>query len=85
MLSLLLAIDHLGIVYIRIDNFLVHCKWLPTAVFNGYNLEYINQQIIQVDGHPWVHHKEICYCPYNEGYNCTVDLLRPTYPGQKLK
>ena len=68
-----------------INNFLIHCKWLPTAVFNGYNPGYINQQIIQVDGRPWVHYKEICCCPYNEGYNCTVDLLGPIYPGQKLK
>ena len=35
----------------NIYDFLTHCKWLPTAVFDGYNPEYINQQIVQVDGH----------------------------------
>ena len=43
-----------------VNNFLTHCKWLHTAVFNGHNPGYINQQIIQVDGHQWIHHKEIC-------------------------
>ena len=64
------------------NDFLTHCKWLPTAVFNGYNPEYINQQIIQVDGHQWAHYKEICYCPYDGNYNCTIDLLGSVYPGQ---
>ena len=64
---------------------LTHCKWLPTAVFNGYNPGYINQQIIQVDRHHWIHHKHICYCPHDGEYNCTVDLLGPVYPGQMLQ
>ena len=64
---------------------LAHCKRLPTAVFNGYNPGYINQQIIEVDGLPWVHHKKLCYCPHNENVNCTADLLGPLYPGQKLQ
>ena len=64
---------------------LTHCKWLPTAVFNGHNPGYINQQIIQVDGHQWIHHKHICYCPHDGEYNCTVDLLGPVYPGQMLQ
>ena len=67
------------------NNFLANCKWLPTAVFNGYGPAYINQQIIQVDEHQWIHHNEICYCPHDENYNCTVDLLGPVYPGQVLK
>ena len=46
---------------------------------------YINQQIIKVDGHQWIHHKQIFYCPHDEDYNCTVDLLGPVYPGQVLK
>ena len=66
-------------------DFLTHCKWLSTSVFNGHNPGYINQQIIQVDGHQWIHHKELCYCPHNGDYNCTVDLLGPVYPGQKLQ
>ena len=74
-------VAHMNNIY----DFLTHCKWLPTAVFNGYNPEYINQQIVQVDGHPWVHHKRICYCPHDGDYNCTVDLLGPVYPGQMLQ
>ena len=66
-------------------HYLSHCKWLPTAVFKGHNPGDINQQIIQVDGHQWVDHKTICYCPRNEDYNCTVDLLGPVYPGQLLQ
>ena len=68
-----------------IFDFLTHCKWLPTAVFNGQSPGYINQHIIKVDGRQWIHHKEICYCPHDNDYNCTVDLLGPTYPGQKLQ
>ena len=67
------------------NDFLTHCKWLPTALFNGYNPEYINQQIIKVDGHRWAHYKDICYCPHDEDYNCTLDLLGPVYPGQVFK
>ena len=70
---------------IDMSDFLTHCKWLPTAVFNGHNPGYINQQIIQVDGHQWIHHKHICYCPHDGEYNCTVDLLGPVYPGQMLQ
>ena len=66
-------------------DFLTHCQWLPTAVFINYSSGYINQQIIQVDGHPWVHHKTICYCPRDGHYNCTVDLLGPVYPGQTFE
>ena len=73
--------DEINSVY----DFLAHCKWLPTAVFNGYSPGYINQQIIHVDGHQWIYHKRICYCPHDEDYNCTVDLLGPVYPGQVLK
>ena len=67
------------------NDFLTHCKWLPTAVFNGHNPGYINQHIIQVDGHQWIHYKEICYCPHDGEYDCTVDLLGPVYPGQMLQ
>ena len=66
-------------------DFLTHCKWLPTAVFKDYDPGYINQQIVQVDGHQWIHHKKICYCPRDGPYDCTVDLLGPTYPGQRLR
>ena len=66
-------------------DFLTHCKWLPTAVFNGYDPGYINQHIIQIDGRQWINHKKICYCPHDGPYDCTVDLLGPVYPGQKLQ
>ena len=40
-----------------------------------------------VDGYPFINHKQVCYCPYNDEYNCTVDLLGPVlvYPGQIYK
>ena len=70
----------------NICDLMTHCQWLPTAVFNGTNNpEYINQQIVQVDGHPLVHHKRICYCPHDGDYNCTIDLVGPVYPGQVLQ
>ena len=31
--------------------YLTHCKWLPKAVFNGHDPGYVNQQIIQFNGH----------------------------------
>ena len=68
-----------------ICDFITHCKWLPTAVFSGYNPGYINQQIVNVDGLPWTHSKAQCYCPYNKDYKCTIDLLGPIHPGQKLE
>ena len=73
---------------IHIDDyydFLTHCQWLPTAVFKGYDPGYINHQIIQVDGSPWVHHKAICCCPPDGNLSCTIDLLGPVYPGQLLQ
>ena len=69
----------------NIYDLMTHCRWLPTAVFNGSNPEYINQQIIQVNGHPWIHHKRICYCPHDGDYNCTVDILGSVSPGQLLQ
>ena len=65
--------------------FLTHCKWLPEAVFNDHDPGYVNQQIIQFNGHQWTHHKKICYCPRDDVYNCTVDLLGPIFPGQILQ
>ena len=66
-------------------DFLTHCNWLSTAVFNGYDPGYINQQIIKVDGHQWINHKKICYCPHDSPYDCTIDQLGPVYPGQRLQ
>ena len=64
---------------------ITHCNWISTAVFKDYNPEYINRQIVQVDGHPFINHKEVCYCPHDGEYNCTVDQLGPVYPGQLLQ
>ena len=68
-----------------ISDYLTHCKWLPTAVFNGHRPGYVNQQIVRVDNYQWIHYKRICYCPHDQNYNCTIDLLGPIYPGQKLQ
>ena len=68
-----------------IDDFMDHCEWLPTAIFNGYSPGYINQHIVKVNDRQWIHHKEICHCPHDGPYDCTVDLLGPVYPGQKLQ
>ena len=54
-------------------------------MFSNYDPGYINQQIIQVNAHPWIYHKTICHCPHDGPYDCTVDLLGPVYPGQKLQ
>ena len=69
----------------NIFDFLTHCRWLPTAVFKDYNPGYINQQIVRFEDHQWKHHKKICYCPHDGPYDCTVDLLGPVWPGQKLQ
>ena len=69
----------------KVYDLMTHCQWLPTAVFNGSNPEYINQKIVQVDSHQWAHHKRICYCPHGGHYNCTLDLVGPVYPGQVLQ
>ena len=70
---------------INIYDFVTHCKWLPNAIFSGYSPGYINQQIIQVDGHHLIHYKKICVCLDNGTHDCTVDQLGPVYPGQALK
>ena len=70
---------------IQANDLMTHCKWLPNAVFDGYNPGFINQQIIQIDGNHWTHYKKICVCPYDRNYNCNADQLGPVYPGQVLK
>ena len=69
----------------NIGDYLTHCKWLDKSLFSNYDPGYINQQIIQVNAHPWIHHKSICHCPHDGPYDCTVDLLGLVYPGQKLQ
>ena len=78
--------DPTSIIFMKdADNFLAHCEWIDKAVFKGYDPGYINQEILQVDGHHWVQYKKICYCPHDGNYDCTVDQLGPVYPGQKLQ
>ena len=67
-----------------------HCEWLPLALYHGYHPGAINEQIIQFHNylhpHPEInHHNNICYCSYDEEYNCSVDVLGPVFPGQKLQ
>ena len=69
----------------NIGDYLTHCKWLDKSLFSNYDPGYINQQIIKVNAHPWIHHKSICHCPRDGPYDYTVDLLGPVYPGQKLQ
>ena len=65
-------------------HFIIHCRWIPTSVFYGYNPGVINQQIIQTDQHQLSHHTTLCYCSHNIS-NCSVDVLGPVYPGQVLQ
>ena len=44
-------------IWSNVYDLLIHCKWIPKALFNGYDSGYINQQIIKVDVHQWIHHK----------------------------
>ena len=69
----------------NVNNLLAHCGWLHNALFKEYDPGYVNQKIVQIDGHHWIQYKQICYCPHDGNYDCTVDLLGPVYPGQKLQ
>ena len=64
------------------QNFISHCKWIPTAVFWGYNPGAINQQIIRLDHkHQVVNlHTTIFYC-----LNFSNSTLGPIFPGQALQ
>ena len=67
-----------------------HCEWLPLALYHGYHPDVINKQIIQIhnNAHPYPEfnrHASICYCSSDEEYNCSVDILGPVFPGQKLQ
>ena len=71
-------------------NYLSHCEWLPFALYQGYQPGVINKQIIQFHNnrppYPEIkHHDSICYCSSDEEYNCSVDVLGPVFPGQKLQ
>ena len=68
-------------------HFASHCKWLPTSVFYGHNPGLINQQIIQMDqDHKQVNiHTFICFSNLTSNYDCSIDILGPVYPGQKLQ
>ena len=66
-----------------IYHFTSHCKWMPTAAFNGYSPKVIYQQIIKTDSPKFTY--KICHCTHNESNNCSVDTLGPVYPGQMLQ
>ena len=71
-------------------NYLSHCEWLPFALYHEYHPGAINKQIIQFHNnlHPYPeikHHNSICYCSSDEEYNCSIDVLGPVFPGQKLQ
>ena len=64
-------------------HFTPHCKWMPTAAFNGYNPEVIYQQTIKTDIPKFTY--KICHCTHNGSNNCSIDTLGPVYPGQMLQ
>ena len=66
------------------NHFITHCRWMPESVFYGEDPGVINLKIIQTDQHQLSHHSTICYCSHNEP-NCSVDVLGPIYPGEKLQ
>ena len=57
-----------------------HCKWIPTAVYQGYNPGSVNQKIIQINHKKLNQHTTICHCS-----NCSIDNLGTIYPGQTLQ
>ena len=61
-----------------------NCEWLPNAVFQHYDSEIINHQIIQIDQQRLNYHR-ICLCYDNESYNCSTNIIGPIYPGQVLQ
>ena len=67
-----------------------HCQWLHGATFDGYDPGVINKHILNLgdsakQGLILGHHINLCYCPRNGTYNCSVDLLGQAYPGQTLQ
>ncbi|XP_065915481.1 uncharacterized protein [Dysidea avara] len=62
-----------------------HCRWLETAVFNGYDPGLVNSHIIHSNSLVPNHHTNLCYCPQNGTYNCTTDTLGHIYPGETLQ
>ena len=65
-------------------HFTPHCKWIPTAVFHGYNPKNIYQKIIKSNNQNFTYHK-ICHCTKSGIKDCSVDTLGPVYPGQTLQ
>ena len=64
-------------------HFTPHCKWMPTAAFNGYSPKVIYQQTIKTDSPKFTY--KICHCTHNGSNNCSIDTLGPVYPGQMLQ
>ena len=64
-------------------HFTPHCKWMPTAAFNGYSPKVIYQQTIKTDSPKFTY--KICHCTHNGSNNCSIDTLGPMYHGQMLQ
>ena len=60
------------------------CNWIPTAAFQNYSAKVIYQKIIKFSNQSFTYRK-ICHCPQNGVINCSVDILGPVYPGQRLQ
>ena len=65
--------------------FLSHCKWSLSAVFYGYSPGIVNRQIISNDDQNCNYHRHICYCSQIKKSDCSIDILGPVHPGQKLQ
>ena len=72
-----------------INYYTSHCRWLDTAVFNGYDPGMISKNIVHIGNTNSSiglnHHTNLCYCPQNGTYDCTTDILGLVYPGQTLQ
>ena len=60
------------------------CEWLPNVIFQHYDSDIVNYQIIQIDRQHLNYHR-ICLCYDNGSYNCSINILGPIYPGQVLQ
>ena len=60
------------------------CNWIPAVAFQDQSAKVIYQQIIKFSNQSFTYRK-ICHCPQNGVINCSVDILGPVYPGQRLQ
>ena len=70
----------------RFDSSYYYCKWLPTAVYYGYNPGNVNEKIIRILFFKPKYDIEniICLCSSDGKYNCSIYEIGPVYPGQDL-